>query len=82
MSRVIADSMKLLVNPSYGYQIIDKSWHSITKYLNDEKTHEAINEPLLKKLNTVKKDLNEVELLKSTIKHREPISVGFFILQS
>ena len=31
--------------------------------------------------NTVEKDLYEVELLKSTIEHREPIIVGFFILQ-
>ena len=29
----------------------------------------------------MKKDLYEVELLKSTNEHREPIIVGFFILQ-
>ena len=29
----------------------------------------------------MKKDLYEVELLKSTIEHREPSIVGFFILQ-
>ena len=60
---------------------MDRSRHTITKYLNDEKTHKAINEPLFKRLNTVEKDLYEVELLKSTIEHREPIIVGFFILQ-
>ena len=32
-------------------------------------------------MNTVEKDLYEVELLKSTIEHREPIIVEFFILQ-
>ena len=32
------------------------------------------------RLNTVEKDLYEVELLKSTIEHREPIMVGLFIL--
>ena len=73
--------MKLLGNSSYGYQIMDRSRHTITKYLNDEKTHKAINEPLFKRLNTVEKDLYDVELLKSTIEHREPIIVGFFILQ-
>ena len=41
----------------------------------------AINEPLTKRLNIVEKDLYELELLKSTIEHREPIIVGFFILQ-
>ena len=73
--------MKLLGNCSYGYQIVDRSRHTVTKYLNDEKTHKAINEPLFKRLNTVEKDLYEVELLKSTSEHREPIIVGFFILQ-
>ena len=37
---------------------MDRSRHSITKYLNDEKTHKAINEPLFKRLNKVEKDLN------------------------
>ena len=67
LSGVVAETMKLLGNSSYGYQIMDRSRHTITKYLNDEKTHKAINEPLFKRLNTVEKDLYEVELLKSTI---------------
>ena len=81
LSGVVAETMKLLGNSSNGYQIRDRSRHTITKYLNDEKTHKATNEPLFKRLNTVEKDLYEVELLKSTIEHREPIIVGFFILQ-
>ena len=80
-SGVVAETMKLIGNSSYGYQIMDRSRHTITKYLGDEKTHKAINENLFKRLNIVKKDLYEVELLKSTIEHREPIIVGFFILQ-
>ena len=81
LSGVVAETMKLLGNSSYGYQIMDSSRHTITKYLNDEKTHKAINEPLFKRLNTVEKDLYVVELLKSTIEHREPIIVGFFNLR-
>ena len=77
---VVAETMKLLGNSSYGYQIMDRSTHTITKRVNDEKTLEAINEPLFKRLNTVEKDLYEVYLLKSTIEHREPIIVGFFTL--
>ena len=73
--------MNLLGNSSYGYQIMDRSRHTITKYLNEEISQKAINEPLLKRLNAVEKDMYEVELLKSTIEHREPIIVGFFILQ-
>ena len=70
LSGVVAETMKLLGNSSYGYQIMDRSRHTITKNLNDEKTHKAINEPLFKKLNSVEKDLYEVELLKSTIEHQ------------
>ena len=81
LSGVVAETMKLLGNSSYGYQIFVRSRHTITKYLNDQKTLKAIKEPLFKRLNTVEKDLYEVELLKSTIEHREPIIVGFFILQ-
>ena len=81
LSGVVAETMKLLGNSSYGYQIMDRSRHTITKYLIDEKTHKAINEPLFKRLNTVQNDLYGIELLKSTIEHKEPIIVGFFILQ-
>ena len=81
LSGVVAETTKLLGNSSYGYQITDRSRHTITKYPNDEKTHKAINEPLFKSLNRVENDLYEVKLMKSTIKHREPIIVGFFILQ-
>ena len=81
LSGVVAETMKLLGNSSYGYEIMDRSRHTITKYLNDEKTHKAIKESFFKRLNTIEKNLYELELLKSTIEHREPIIVGFFILQ-
>ena len=80
-SGVVAETTKLLGNSSYGYQIMDRSRLTITKYIGDEKTHKAIIEKFLNRLKVVKKDLYEVELLKSTIEHREPIIVGFFILQ-
>ena len=73
--------MKLLGKSSYAYQIMDRSRHTITKYLDDEKAYKAIHEKIFKRLNVVKKDLNEVELLKPTIEHRELTIVGFFILQ-
>ena len=42
-STVVEETRKLLANSSYGYQNIDGSRHTVTKYLSDEKTHEAIN---------------------------------------
>ena len=81
ISSVVAETMKLLANSSYGYQIMDRSRHTITKYLSDEKTHAAINSKLFKKLDHVNNSLYEVELAKAQIEHKEPIIVGFFILQ-
>ena len=80
-SSVVTETMKFLANSSYGYQIMDRSRHSVTKYLNDEKTHSAINDKLFKQLNFITDQLYEVEFVKSEIEHREPIIVGFFILQ-
>ena len=73
--------MKLLANSSYGYQIMDRSRHTVTKYLADEKTHSAINIKMFNWLNHITDQLYEVGLVKSEIEHREQIIVGFFILQ-
>ena len=80
-SSVVAETMKLLANSSYGYQIMDRSRHTVTKYLCEEKVHAAINNKMFKRLNIIDEKLYEVELAKSEIEHREPIIVGFFILQ-
>ena len=79
--RVVAETMKLLANNSYGYQIMERSRHTVTKSLTDERTHAAINSLLFKKLDHVNNSLYEVELAKAQIEHKEPIIVGFFNLQ-
>ena len=81
-SSVVAETMKLLANSSYRYQIKDRSRHTVTKYLTDEKTHSAINSKMFRRLNRITDQLYEVELVKSEIEHRQPIIVGFFILQN
>ena len=80
-SSVVAETMKLLANSSYGYQNIDRSRHTVTKYLSDEKTHAAFNSKLFKRLDHLNNSLYEVELAKAEIEHKQPIIVGFFILQ-
>ena len=82
-SSVIAETMsaKPSANSSYGYQIMDCSRHTVTKNLSAEKTHGAINTKFFKRLDHINDQLFEVELVKAEIEHREPISVGFFILQ-
>ena len=60
---------------------MDRSRHTVRKYLIDEKTHGAIDSKLFKKLDHVNNSLYEVEPAKAQIVHKEPIIVGFFILQ-
>ena len=80
-SNVVAETMKLLANSSYGYHIMDRSRHTVTKYLSDKKRHAARNSKLSNGLDLVNISLHEVELAKAEIEHKEPITVGFFILQ-
>ena len=42
-SRVVAETVNLLANSSYGYEIMDCIRHSDTWYMNDEKTPAAIH---------------------------------------
>ena len=56
-SSVVAETMKLLANSSHGYQIMDRSRHTVTKYLTDEKTHVASSSKLFKKLDHVNNSL-------------------------
>ena len=80
-SSVVAEAIKLLANSSYGYQIMDGSRHTVTKYLSDEKTHGATNTKLFERLDHIYDHLYEVKLARAEIEHREPIIVGFSILQ-
>ena len=73
--------MNLLANSSYGYQIMDRSRHTFTKYFSVGKTHGAINTKLFNRFDYINDQLYEVELAKAEIEHREPTIVGFFILQ-
>ena len=80
-SSFVAETRKLLANSYYGYQIMDRSRHTVTKDLNNEKTQGAINTKIFKQLDYINDQLYEVEMAKAEIEHREPIIVGFFILQ-
>ena len=79
--KVVAETMKLLANSSYCDQIMDRSRQTVTKCPTDKKTRAAINSKLSKKLDHANNSLYEVELAKAQIEHKEPIIVGFLILQ-
>ena len=76
-SIVVAETMEILTNSSYDYQILDRNRHSLNKYLNDEKAQKTINSKFCKKLNHLNDKWYEIESLKAF----EPIIVEFFILQ-
>ena len=59
-SSVVAETMKLLANSSYGYQIADRSQHTVTKYLTDKKRHAANNSKFFKKLDHMNNSLYQV----------------------
>ena len=80
-SSVLAETMKLLPKSSYGYQNMDRSRHTINNNLNDEKAQKAINSKFFKKVNHLNGNLYEMESVKFEVEHKEPIIVGFFILQ-
>ena len=80
-SSVVAETMKLLANSSYGKQIMNPSRYTVTNYLTDEKTHGAIKTKLFKRLDHMNHQLYEVEMAKAKIEHRGPIIGGFFVLQ-
>ena len=52
-SSVAAETMKLLADSSYGYQLRDRRRHTVIRYLTDEKTHSAINNKMFKRLNHI-----------------------------
>ena len=76
-SSVVAETMRLLANSSYGYQIMDQSRHTATKYVSDKKTRAAINSKLFRKLDHVNNSLFEVELARAQIEHKSPSLSGF-----
>ena len=64
--------MQLLANSSYGYQIMDRSRHTVTRYLNDEKTHSAISSKKFRRPNHIANQLNKIELVKPKIEQKKP----------
>ena len=63
-SSVVVETTKLLPKCYYGYQVMDRSRHVLTKDVNDEKTHAAFDSKLLKKPTNTNEELHEIHPLK------------------
>ena len=80
-SSVVAETMRLLANSSYGYHIMDCIRHIVTNHLSDDRKHGAINTKQFKRLDDINDQSYGVYLAKAEIEDRQPIIVGFLILQ-
>ena len=60
---------------------MDWSRHRVISYLSDEKTLGVLGNKTFKPPGYVNDQLQEVELGKSEIEHKQPLIVGFFIFQ-
>ena len=60
---------------------MNRERHESTQFVNGSKTDKLINHALFKSLNEIDEETYEVTMRKSTIEHKEPIAIGFFILQ-
>ena len=76
-SSVVEETMMLLESSLYGYQILDRSRHTVIKNLKDEKTHAATKNKLFKKLKHLNKAILEVGFAKAEIEYKGPTIVGF-----
>ena len=79
-SSVVAETMKILGNSSYGYQIMDRHTEKPIKQLITVFLERPAFREISKKTG-FSRDIYEVELVKSTMEHCEPIIVGFVILR-
>ena len=80
-SSVVAETIKLIGNSSYGYQIMDRSNSSKTQYVVGAEVDKKVNERNFKNLNVLPSYIYEVEMVKSEVNHKEPIVFGFFTRQ-
>ena len=58
-----------------------RSRHSLTKFINYEKTHTAANKKMFRRLWDVNEEVYEVEFAQSEVEHGESIPLGLFTLQ-
>ena len=80
-SCVVAETMKLIGNSAYGYQLMDRTRHTNTKYVDNSKIDRTINSKHYRSLNEICPDSYEVTSSRPIVEHREPIVLGFFVLQ-
>ncbi|KAJ8031107.1 hypothetical protein HOLleu_27721 [Holothuria leucospilota] len=78
---IIADTMKLIGNSSYGKTITNKEGHRDVSIVPEDKASRLINETNFRELNEISTGCYEVESAKRSIAMDLPIQIGFFVYQ-
>ena len=77
---IIADTMKLIGNSSYGKIITNKDRHQSVKVATTE-ARKKVNEPLFRDINEISDNCHEVAIAKKTMLEDLPVQSGFFVYQ-
>ncbi|KAK3736485.1 hypothetical protein QZH41_017404, partial [Actinostola sp. cb2023] len=78
---IIADTMKLVGNSSYGKTITNQLKHHNVKFCSDTEVSALINTPFFRQLDSIDEDTYEVQSAKKRINLNLPIQVGYFVYQ-
>ncbi|KAL9973270.1 hypothetical protein ACROYT_G019700 [Oculina patagonica] len=78
---IIADTMKLVGNSSYGKTINDQERHREVKFCEETKASRLINTPFFRGIDQIEGNTYEVQSCKKTIKLNLPMQIGFFVYQ-
>ena len=79
---IIADTMKLVGNSSYGKTITNQERHRNVEYCSEMKASQLVNESYFRGLVSIDANTYEVEKCKKTIKLNLPSTIGFFVYQN
>ena len=79
---IIADTMKLVGNSSYGKTIISQERHRIIEYCSEINASQLVNEPYIRRVVSIDADMYEVQSCKKTIKLNLPSPIGLFVYQN
>ena len=79
---IIADSMKLLGNSSYGKTLTNVFKHRDVTYCSEDDAETLVNDKRFVKLEKVGEELYEVERMKANVKVDLPVQIGIQVYQN
>ena len=79
---IIADTMKLVGNSSYGKAITNQERHRNVEYCSEIKASQLVNELYFRRLTPINNNTYEAESCEKTIKLNFPSAIGFFVYQN